>query len=370
MKGMIIIMNKNILDILFASLEDQDIWFTTKNDPTYAEAPSYFKLDEYGIPTKEAQKQICKEIENNIGDGAVDEIDAVELWINENLNNFKLAFRDNLVTKFKDKPVIDNIDAYEVKLESKNNDINNVDYWLKYAEDKMNNNTYIDKLYFEIIDATHNTDLAREVINKLGERHITKKEENEFANEDLLNNFTQYVANNAQEIKNGLFEIEVPKELGYDKILNQDMLRKAYIKVKKLFNLDNGNTSIIFENKNTIKTENVKTRLKEENTKSASVISSMFSNNEFDADSKDGKIIIKTSNLFNTLSDKGYNVQVSFDNGESQSSILLGDQGGQIIITINNPDQPLKAFASGNFEITTETLNIMEDILNNIKNLK
>lgn len=315
MKGMIIIMNKNILDILFASLEDQDIWFTTKNDPTYAEAPSYFKLDEYGIPTKEAQKQICKEIENNIGDGAVDEIDAVELWVNENLNNFKLAFRDNLVTKFKDKPVIDNIDAYEVKLES-------------------------------------------------------KKEENEFANEDLLNNFTQYVANNAHEIKNGLFEIEVPKELGYDKILNQDMLRKAYIKVKKLFNLDNGNTSIIFENKNTIKTENVKTRLKEENTKSASVISSMFSNNEFDADSKNGKIIIKTSNLFNTLSDKGYNVQVSFDNGESQSSILLGDQGGQIIITINNPDQPLKAFASGNFEITTKTLNIMEDILNNIKNLK
>ena len=308
-------MNENILDILFASLEDQDIWFTTKNDPTYAEAPSYFKLDEYGIPTKEAQKQICKEIENNIGDGAVDEIDAVELWINENLNNFKLAFRDNLVTKFKDKPVIDNIDAYEVKLES-------------------------------------------------------KKEENEFANEDLLNSFTQYVANNAHEIKNGLFEIEVPKELGYDKILNQDMLRKAYIKVKKLFNLDNGNTSIIFENKNIIKTENVKTRLKEENTKSASVISSMFSNNEFDADSKNGKIIIKTSNLFNTLSDKGYNVQVSFDNGESQSSILLGDQGGQIIITINNPDQPLKAFASGNFEITTKTLNIMEDILNNIKNLK
>lgn len=315
MKGMIIIMNKNILDILFASLEDRDIWFTTKNDPTYAEAPSYFKLDEYGIPTKEAQKQICKEIENNIGDGAVDEIDAVELWVNENLNNFKLAFRDNLVTKFKDKPVIDNIDAYEVKLES-------------------------------------------------------KKEENEFANEDLLNSFTQYVANNAHEIKNGLFEIEVPKELGYDKILNQDMLRKAYIKVKKLFNLDNGNTSIIFENKNIIKTENVKTRLKEENTKSASVISSMFSNNEFDADSKNGKIIIKTSNLFNTLSDKGYNVQVSFDNGESQSSILLGDQGGQIIITINNPDQPLKAFASGNFEITTKTLNIMEDILNNIKNLK
>lgn len=315
MKGMIIIMNENILDILFASLEDQDIWFTTKNDPTYAEAPSYFKLDEYGIPTKEAQKQICKEIENNIGDGAVDEIDAVELWINENLNNFKLAFRDNLVTKFKDKPVIDNIDAYEIKLES-------------------------------------------------------KKEENEFANEDLLNSFTQYVANNAHEIKNGLFEIEVPKELGYDKILNQDMLRKAYIKVKKLFNLDNGNTSIIFENKNIIKTENVKTRLKEENTKSASVISSMFSNNEFDADSKNGKIIIKTSNLFNTLSDKGYNVQVSFDNGESQSSILLGDQGGQIIITINNPDQPLKAFASGNFEITTKTLNIMEDILNNIKNLK
>ena len=90
-----------------------------------------------------------------------------------------------------------------------------------------------------------------EEMNSYGKEEESKevKTESEFANEDLLNDFTQYVANNYKEIKNGVYEVEVPKELGYDKVLNKEMLKKAYMKVKELFNLANGNTSIIFESK-------------------------------------------------------------------------------------------------------------------------
>ena len=124
---MVIKMNDDkILNLLYAALEDQDIWFTTKNDPTYAEAPSYYKLNEYGELTKEAKKQIVKDIKSYIGDGAVDEVDAVDMWVNENLANYKIAFKDTLVTKFKQKPVVDQIDAYEVPVENKSNNLNEV----------------------------------------------------------------------------------------------------------------------------------------------------------------------------------------------------------------------------------------------------
>ena len=144
---------------------------------------------------------ILKDCNDYVGDGALDFTEAIDMWVEKCLADGKLAYIDYLVTTYKTKPVVDNIEAYEVK---------------------------------EI-------------------KTESKIEESEFTNEDLLNNFTQYVANNAVELKNGLYEIEVPKELGYQPVLNTDMLKKAYMKVKKLFNLDNGDTSIIFENKETNK---------------------------------------------------------------------------------------------------------------------
>ena len=53
----------------------------------------------------------------------------------------------------------------------------------------------------------------------------------------------------------------------------------------------------------------------------------------------------------------------AFDNGDSQSTILLGQQGAQIEITINNATSPLKAFVSGNFEINNDNLTILTDVL-------
>lgn len=297
---------------------NSDIWFTTKQDPTYMEPSSYYELDEYGYPTEKSLQQMKKDCEDYVGDGAIDFAEAIKMWIEKSLAEGKIAYKDYLVTKFKDKPVVDDIQAYEVKTENK----------------ELN--------------------------------------ESEFANEDLLNDFTQYVANNAVELKDGLYEIEVPKELGYEPVLNIDMLKKAYMKVKKLFNLDNGDTSIIFENKKveTNLNESVKTRLKEENTKSLNLISQMFQDDDFDANSNEGKIVVKTSTLFNTLSDKGYDVQVGFDNGDSQSTILLGQQGGSVNITITDATKPLQAFTSGSIELNDDNLKVLQDITEIIQNIE
>ena len=100
-----------------------------------------------------------------------------------------------------------------------------------------------------------------------------------------------------------------------------------------------------------------------ENNKSLNLISSKLTDSDFDADSESGQIVLRTSELFNSLSDSGYDVQVAFDNGDSQSTILLGQQGAQIEITINNATSPLKAFVSGNFEINNDNLTILTDVL-------
>lgn len=299
----------NQIEEVILVLKDRDIWFTSKNDPTFTEPSSYYALDEYGCPTERALEDILKDCNDYVGDGALDFTEAIDMWVEKCLADGKLAYIDYLVTTYKTKPVVDNIEAYEVK---------------------------------EI-------------------KTESKMEESEFANEDLLNDFTQYVANNAVELKNGLYEIEVPKELGYQPVLNTDMLKKAYMKVKKLFNLDNGDTSIIFENKE-IKTESVKTRLREENNKSLELIGQMLQQDDFDANSNEGKIVVKTSELFNKLSDKGFDVQVNFDNGDSQSTILLSKQGGSVNITINNANDPLKAYTSGSFEVNNDTLHVLEDV--------
>lgn len=384
----------NQIEEVISVLKDRDIWFTSKNDPTFTEPSSYYTLDEYGCPTEKAMEDILKDCNDYVGDGAIDFTEAIDMWVEKCLADGKLAYIDYLVTIYKTKPVVDNIEAYEVK---------------------------------EI-------------------KTESKIEESEFANEDLLNDFTQYVANNAVELKNGLYEIEVPKELGYQPVLNTDMLKKAYMKVKKLFNLDNGDTSIIFESKKvesnndsdilkkvkellkssykyfyrnymwhidngalymdkddgevfvkqlepgfnieevkvqksiegqpvedvqykftlkddtSIKTENYKTRLREENNKSLELIGQMLQQDDFDANSNEGKIVVKTSELFNKLSDKGFDVQVNFDNGDSQSTILLSKQGGSVNITINNANDPLRAYTSGSFEVNNDTLQVLEDV--------
>lgn len=165
--------------------------------------------------------------------------------------------------------------------------------------------------------------------------------------------------------------------------ISQDDMRKAirdivnHINVQFNANLDpermylwyiNGNYGGTYEKvcKNKI-TENYQRRLDEVNNKSKNLISDLFSSNDFDGDSPAGQIVMRTSEMFNALSDKGYDVEVTFDNGESTSAIQLGQQGGKVMITITNTDQPLRAFTSGNFEINDQNIKILQDIQSQIE---
>ena len=220
--------NNEIYNLVISQMKDQSLWFTTKNDPTFEEPSYYIELDEYGDPTEKAVNKIVEEVKNYIGDGAVDVEEAVNLFINDQLMAYRISYIDNLVTNFEDKPVVDQIEAYEN-----------------------------------------------------------------------------------------------PVQL----------------------------------------TESVKTNLKEESTQSLKLIGDKLSDPEFDPDSKAGQIVLKTSELFNQISDKDFDASVSFDNGDSQITILLGQTGGQVNITINDASQPVKAFLSGNMEINNYLLDDLRDIL-------
>ena len=521
--------NDKILEMLYAALNDQDIWFTTKKDPTFAEASSYYKLDEFGNLSKEAQKQVAKDINSYIGDGALDIVEAIDMWINDNLNAYKIAYKDNLVTKFKQAPVVDNIDAYEVKLESKLiesnnkqlidiskklfdqnhqllvsskedvvnilNQINddyiknelikwfysklnkdyslkdaafstdsymwgfingdykspesaesynneNLEHWVEYAQLGLNKGQSEDEIYMDILDQTGNSDLANDVIDSLDnleESAMNKEDKNKIIEgnmalndlnreqaklldkelEDVLYILNKYSTN--VNFKRAKVNIKISGDLNYDDSLEVDS--KEAIQQKKVnfenfvndmkangykdyggtqdfnihvipFNNTSGNAFVSLTKKlkdininirfimfvygktynidmkvkvKNTKTESVRTRMQEQNTKSANVISAMFTDPGFDADSKEGQIVIKTSELFNVLSEEGYDVQVFFDNGESQNVILLGDQGGQLNITITDAKQPLRIYSSGNYEITQDNIKILQDVLNIVK---
>lgn len=211
-----------IINNLINKLKQNEIWFTTKKDITYEEPAGYYELDEYGDLTEKSKRQIVEEINNYVGDGAVDLVDAINLWMEESMNTYKISYISCLRTKYKAKPVVDQIEAYT-------NDNTN-----KHLQESYSNN--------------------RKVIE--------------------------------------------------DKMLSED----------------------------------------------------------FDIESKDGQITKKTSDLFDLLSDKGFKVDVSFDNGEGECSIALGEQGGKVIITITDAEAPVKAFANGSFQLTEANIEILDNI--------
>lgn len=114
-------------------------------------------------------------------------------------------------------------------------------------------------------------------------------------------------------------------------------------------------------------TEGVRQRLNERNEQSAGVIEQALNGITDQTSEQEAGIITKTSELFQSLSDRGYDVQVSFDNGESTSSISIGQQGANVLITITDAEQPLRAFASGNFEINDDSLKMIKSIMEVLK---
>lgn len=379
--------NDKILEMLYAALNDQDIWFTTKKDPTFAEASSYYKLDEFGNLTKEAQKQVAKDINSYIGDGALDIIEAIDMWINDNLNAYKIAYKDNLVTKFKQAPVVDNIDAYEVKLESKLIESNNkqlIDISKKLFDQNhqllVSSKEDVVNILNQINDDYIKNELIKWFYSKLNKDYSLKDaafstdsymwgfingdykspESAESYNNENLEHWIEYAQ---LGLNKGQSEDEIYMDI-LDQTGNSDLANDV------IDSLDNLEENLNKKSNCNLKTESVRTRMQEQNTKSANVISVMFTDPDFDADSKEGQIVMKTSELFNVLSEEGYDVQVFFDNGESQNVILLGDQGGQLNITITDANQPLRIYSSGNYEITQDNIKILQDVLNIVKKVR
>lgn len=455
--------DNKIIDTLMSILTTEDLWFTQKTDPTFGEAPDYFKLDEYGDLTDASVKKIVKEIKSYIGDGAVDEEDAINIWLQDAMADNKIAYRDILVTKFKDKPVVDGIEAYKnpvqlsegKKIESieevpenavikqgmcpycgsKNLDINEepevveyndyVSYFWHckdcgkdgqeiYGMEFLGHDVFQDDendSYTEFLSKTEsktiktegieNTDLIIQMVANDGatDEEISKwlKHIYQTGNYDNINGNYYIIKIIEKSRKYGLTSSYIDDikydgdELYYIGTMNfgeakhfdkntaieqGKLLKNKYPKqnvqvigVNDLSIVDR--IDILKENFNIStkdkKEENAKRRLKEENNKSANLISQMMQEKGFDAESNAGKIVLRTSALFNALSEKGYDVQVAFDNGESTSAVLLGEQGGQVLVTITDAQQQLKSFASGNFEVTDDNMAILNNVADIVK---
>lgn len=336
----------DIMDKVLSTLRNQNLWFTTKNDPTYKEAPSYYTLDKYGDLTDKAIDKISKEVIDYIGDGAVEIDDAINIWIQDQCLACRLDFVDNLVTKFEPKPVVDNIEAY--------------------TSDKLNEDKSVSGMLTPIPDELLKDEPVKEWSEEDEKYYYDKYFDSRM---DMYNDMINTKVSTMSVLKSDAENYNVQGLTFEQNTIREDIdkLAKAYVANKKARYEKSINKT---ENKDvTSLQEGLKTRLKEENNTSANLISSMFTAKDFDSDSTAGKIVMKTLTLFNALSDKGYDVQVAFDNGESQSAILLGEQGGKVIITITSPDKPLVAYVSGNFELNKNNLDILNDINSDIQNI-
>lgn len=460
--------DNKIIDSLMSILTTEDLWFTQKTDPTFGEAPDYFKLDEYGDLTDASVKKIVKEIKSYIGDGAVDEEDAINIWLQDAMADNKIAYRDILVTKFKDKPVVDGIEAYKNPVQlSEGKKVESIYDLDKDAEIKKGKCPYCGSTKLEYEDDAREPrvaeyddyvsygwhckdcgkdgqeifgmeflghDLYRDDENDSQTDFVGKTESKKIKTEGIENTdlIIQMVADdgatdeeiskwlkhiyqtgNYDNIKGNYYiikKIEKSRKYGltssyivdikydgdelyyigtmnfgeakhFDKntaIEQGKLLKNKYPKqnvqvigVNDLSIVDR--IDILKENFNINtkdkKEENAKRRLKEENNKSANLISQMMQEKGFDAESNAGKIVLRTSALFNALSEKGYDVQVAFDNGESTSAVLLGEQGGQVLVTITDAQQQLKSFASGNFEVTDDNIAILNNVADIVKTI-
>lgn len=370
--------DNEILNLAIDLINRENIWFTTKNDPTFAEAPSYYELDEFGDPTDKAKKEIVKDITKFIGDGALDLEQALEMWKEECLVSYKLAFKEMLVTKFKDKPVVDQIEAYTnlVITESldKVEEAKNFDLIIPTGLTDRKSEEVLLSVQGQLSDGIWENNAAAEkywgyfnIIKDGGEICISVDTESygsgfrgkteEEVCKYIANKIKQIVKTEIDDGLDAIWDRSNTKIVDYLDRGSGVTVRDAY----KVYDRLLGRKDRITEGK--------KERLEEENAKSLDIITSMFKANDFDIESKPGQIVSKTSTLFNVLSDAGYDVEVSFDNGESQSSILLKDQGAKIIVTITDPAQPLRAYLSGNMELTEDNINLVTYINKLVKSV-
>lgn len=517
---------KEIIDIALDRLNQEGLWFTTKEDKLYANAKDLYKLDKFGELEDKSKERLIAEVESYLGDGATFIIEAVDQWIEDNLAEGLLGYVDTLAMDFEIPEAVENTNSYseqgvdnletavakeadKAKKEEGKKIVEDNDRDFDVYQQYIMSNVYCDNETMmtspEIIEDNAGLiaeDAAKEVVAQIfdgkepeGIYQATLEDYTEEIKRVILANIDRivYLQNTEQEELNAKlteakadgyskpvkvdgkwfrynykyneleyithssnefgpievidsigvdpedwredkdlciqrfledikseedvdiseFDSLFPKKLKeisskvncmhyaynepnvyrymftnkkdaeeaksilgqYGKVEEVDPMEFSEYEDKK--DLDKAkaclvvtfNSDVLKEclSKDKVLTEGARRRLNERNEQSASVIDKALQGISEDTSDKESGIIIKTSELFKKLSDRGYDVQVSFDNGESTSSIAIGQQGANVLITITDADQPLRAFISGNLEINDDSLKMIKSIMEVLK---
>jgi len=209
------------------------------------------------------------------------------------------------------------------------------------------------------IDFIKKLGIYDELIEEIMDYHSWSENVSDITEQDILDEFDDYIKydNLDARLLNQHIDLLVPVK---DTI-------SGYTKTDESVNRNvvDGDKSINFKLRTKDKkNEDYQKRLDEVNNKSKGLIDDMVSKDDFDETSAYGRIVMRTAHMFDVLSKNGYDVDVTFDNGESTSAIQLGPQGGKIMITITDAEKPLRAFTSGNFEVNDNILETLNDVQN------
>lgn len=104
---------EQIIEVALGRLEQEGLWFTTKEDKLYANAKDLYKLDQYGELEVKSKERLVSEVEQYLGDGAGFIIEAVDQWIQDNLAEGILGYVDTLTMNFEIKEVVEETNAYD-----------------------------------------------------------------------------------------------------------------------------------------------------------------------------------------------------------------------------------------------------------------
>ena len=104
---------EEILKVILDRMNQEDVWFTSKEDDVYGSAKNLFKLDEYGDLNDKSKERLIKEVEDLLGDGATYLIEAVDQWIQDNLIQGTISYKDNLHMNYTPKEISERVTAYQ-----------------------------------------------------------------------------------------------------------------------------------------------------------------------------------------------------------------------------------------------------------------
>ena len=404
--------NKDIINLLYDTMRDRGVWFTTYIDYTFGKKDCY-KLNEYGkLANEKEENKVVKEINNYIGDGAADLIEAIGCWLQDALmENYTINFVDNLHMEFKDEPIVDGLEASEVLVSRLGgpNAVKSVD--ITKGPDILNESfcklteevdwSYYNDPRFEELDDKYLPDSgegdtkATQIVTAVNK--LVYKWYNDGDVYDNVNSGLNGWANDLSDYANWLYKYvpaskpiletiegiyteseyeDLLKELA-DTLLTEEFLAQENEepKVGSIYECsgpfqfnehwddeeeyeneddnywDNDEEEEEFDESKEIKTE-AEEDIDVEDNKEDIVDTSV---------KPEDKIRQRTQDLYNILTDNGLDVNISTDNGENQVEVLLNDRDGKIIIPVRE-DNELEPITGGNIDLDDKSLETLEQV--------